>query len=241
MPTLEDPRREQFAQLVAAGRASKESYALAGYRGKGASQSANRLNKEPRVSARIAELRLLSQQIPLASSWLNENFVLQGLKDVFQKAMEREKLSDAISALSLMGKRLGLFIERIDAREQYPEDISSLDDKQRTIVMRWLAHLAYPDDPAAAEAALQLPSGSEVIEATAEPKASTPEDHGQKEHELFADRIVEREKMVRSWADLDSEERKHLAAEWSAKGPALPPGQSKEERLAWLNSNWQLE
>ena len=101
------------------------------------------------------------------------------------------------------------------------------------------AQMAYPDDPAAAEAALQIPNVSEVVEATAEPEASTPEDPKQNENEVLANHIVEPDIKVRSWADItDSEERKRLATEWKGKGPALPEGLTREELIVWLNANW---
>jgi hypothetical protein len=246
MPSLKDPRHEQFAQLVASGKGFKESYILTGYKGKGAGQSANRLTREPKVSARIVELRLLAQQIPLASSWLNENYVLQGLKEVVEKAMELGKLSDAVSALGLMGKRLGLFVDRVKPIVQYPEDISSLDDEQRTIVMRWLARMAYPDDPAAAEAALQIPSGREVLcvseqrELTPTPRMIESGKPGEQRQDQVQGYGVSRSC---SWADIEPEQRIRLATEWNTKGPALPEemkGMSLRERVAWLDRFWPL-
>lgn len=250
MPVLKDPRREQFAQLVASGKEPTESYRYCGYSPKGAAQSASRLNKDKAVSSRIAELRQLAIQIPQASSWLNENFVLQGLKDVFSAAMEKEKFGDAVSALNLMGKRLGLFNDRRDNGPLYPDDISSLDERQRTVVMRWLARMAYPDDPAAAEAALQLPSGTEVIEtrATAPDAIEASQQPEVVEQQLVIpdeERFELKEETplfsYRSWADLDPGESRRLAAEWKEKVPGPPLFITKEQRLKWMNENWPLE
>jgi hypothetical protein len=44
-----------------------------------------------------------------------------------------------------------------------------------------------------------------------------------------------------SWADLEPEERSKLYLEWSERGPAMPEGLSKEERVAWLDLNWPLD
>ena len=244
MATLEDPRREQFAQLVASGKALKESYAWAGYKGKGASQSANRLNKEPRVSARIAELRLLAQQIPVASSWLNENFVLQGLKDVFHAAFAKGKYGDAIGALNLMGKKMGMWVEKID-HGFWDGNPDTLTEAQVPQLMRYLERIAEEEKVRQA----QLPAGEQVIRVKAESnetesdtireatsQASEPEeDIARVEEETPAP-------VRRSWAEIaDPEERRRLAGEWSAKGPALPEGLNREETIAWLDMNWPIE
>lgn len=259
MPALADPRRESFAQLVAAGKEYKEAYIASGYKPGGAAQSGARLNRDVKVNARIVELRSLAQQIPTASMWLNENFVLNGLKDTYHAAFADKKYGDAIGALNLMGKKLNMFQDRKEGA-LYPDDINSLDDRQRTTVMRWLARLAYPDDPAAAEAALQIPSGSEVIEAKVEVHETKAEEEASQEtsEEVFGGagdelsggegvhvddvRVAEEaNRIAHSWADIEPEERSQLFLEWSRRGPAMPSNLNKEERVAWLDLNWPLE
>jgi hypothetical protein len=243
MPALEDPRREQFAQLVASGKEFKESYISAGYKGKGAGQSAARLNRDEKVAARIAELRTLAQQIPLASSWLNENFVLQGLKTTFERALADSKYSDAIAALNLMGKKLGLWIEKVDHNVHWDGDPSTLNDRQLGILREQLERIAYGDDAERirSERERALKDAGLLIEGSVEPETSAHD-------EVIESTLVERETPLetpisgaRSWSSItDPEERKRLAAEWQARGPALPEGLNKEERIAWLNENWPL-
>lgn len=248
MASLHDPRREQFAQLIAAGKECTESYKLAGYAGKGASQSAARLNKDAKVSARIAELRELAQQIPVASKWLTENFVLQGLKDVFMQALADKKYSDAIASLNLMGKKLGLWIEKVDHTMHWDGDPSTLNDRQLDVLRSQLERIAYGDDAERIrqERERQLRDSGLLIEGIAEPgdnasnqpdaiDATTLESTATPDKQAFTTPVE-----IRSWADLSESERKLLAAEWSTRGTALPEGLPKEDRLAWLDLNWPL-
>jgi hypothetical protein len=112
-------------------------------------------------------------------------------------------------------------------------NFESLNENQRVNFLKLLARWAYPDDPAAAEAALLPASNGEMIEARADPQ--------------LANAVVGMpdapEQRRRSWADItDSEERKRLAAEWTMKGPALPEGfNNKEECVAWLDAHWPID
>jgi phage terminase small subunit len=63
MPTLSNPRHEQFAALVAGGMTPTKAYVAAGFAGKGAAQSASRLAKIPVAAARIAELSTISSTV----------------------------------------------------------------------------------------------------------------------------------------------------------------------------------
>jgi hypothetical protein len=57
MPVLKDPKREEFALLIAQGRGKRDSAIAAGFAASGASVRASALLKEPQVTDRIAELR----------------------------------------------------------------------------------------------------------------------------------------------------------------------------------------
>jgi hypothetical protein len=69
MPVLTSSRRERFVQGIIAGATATAAYTAAGYTGKGAAQSAQRLLKNSEIRARKAELKekemvLLSQVEP---------------------------------------------------------------------------------------------------------------------------------------------------------------------------------
>lgn len=148
MPALSNPRRELYAQLRAGGKKKSEAYAGAGFSGKGKAQSANRLEADAQIGERIRELCALAEQIPQAANWLNRNFVLEGLRKVFVRAMELDKLGDAIRALELCGKELGLFIDRSEHRFAWDGDPSKLDDSQLEKLTNALEGIAYGQDEA---------------------------------------------------------------------------------------------
>lgn len=169
MAALKNTRHEQFAQLVAAGKTPTESYRLAYPSSKGPAQSGSRLKEDARISARIAELCELAANIPVAANWLNRNFVLEGLRKVFSRAMEIDKLGDAVRALELMGKELGLFVERNEHRFVWDGDPSKLDEKQLASLIYSMERLAFGEDEAAARAERRrvLAEAGQVIEASA--------------------------------------------------------------------------
>jgi phage terminase small subunit len=56
MPALPNPRHEAFAQHFVSGLRATKAYVAAGYKPKGAKQSASRLRRKPAVHARLMEL-----------------------------------------------------------------------------------------------------------------------------------------------------------------------------------------
>jgi phage terminase small subunit len=57
MPELKNPKHEKFAQGIVSGLSATKAYIFAGYEGRGAAGSADRLQKNAEVCVRIAELR----------------------------------------------------------------------------------------------------------------------------------------------------------------------------------------
>lgn len=152
MPILRNPEHEQYAQLRAAGKSRSQAYEIIRPGTKGNPQSASRLERETKgVKARIAELQELAAAIPAAAGWLNKNFVLDGLKRVFDKAMEANKLGDATRALELLGKHLGLFVDRTDHHFQWDGDPSKLEPAQLENLKFSLEKLAFGEDRARIE------------------------------------------------------------------------------------------
>jgi len=123
--------------------------------------------------------------------------------------------------------------EQLGVKFEWDGDPAKLNPQQQERLMTYLASIAYPDDPAAAEIekrkALGLPEG-QVIDATLAGESTASEVHGASGESR------------RSWGDIvDAEERKRLAAEWYSKGPQMPAGMPREERVAWLDEHWPLE
>jgi hypothetical protein len=126
-------QQEKFAQLLAAGGGLKESYIKAGYAdGQYAAQNANKLKRK--LGWRIAFLEkqhaadeAKAQEAAIKESAVNRGWVLQKLRETYERAMEpvpvldrkgkptglfRYQVAAAIRTLELIGKELGCFKRR---------------------------------------------------------------------------------------------------------------------------------
>ena len=127
MPILRNTRHEQFAQLIAAGKNTSEAYVCAGFSEKGAKASAHRLLARPQVAARVDELGVCVGQAAITRASIDREFVLSGLRENFLRAMQQQPVRDrdgnvtgeytyagsvANRALELLGKELGMFVDR---------------------------------------------------------------------------------------------------------------------------------
>lgn len=141
MPILKDARRERFAQLVAAGSTAIDAYRNSGYNSEtpgGLSTSSGRLARTPIVKARIEELRAIHEKAVVKATEkavektaakdiekvrLTKQWVLDKLVKNAQLAMREEEHvegkgpskydgSVANRALELLGKELGMFVDR---------------------------------------------------------------------------------------------------------------------------------
>jgi len=132
MPPLDDPRRERYAQGLADGKTQLQAYATAGF---GKSKSApSRLSKEPRIQARVGEF-LRARNIAMEKAMvrgvrqagITKEWVIDMLKENAERAMQVRPVLDkegnptgeyqwngfvANKALELLGRELGMFVER---------------------------------------------------------------------------------------------------------------------------------
>jgi phage terminase small subunit len=130
MPLLSNPRHERFAQELARGRSSTEAYKEAGYDCEGSSawSAASRLSRNVQVSARVRELQTAGAERAV----LTEEWVISRLMANAERAMQAEAVTDhqgeatgefkydgavANRALELLGKRLGIFVDRSDVTQ----------------------------------------------------------------------------------------------------------------------------
>jgi hypothetical protein len=132
MPPLDDPRRERYAQGLADGKTQLQACAAAGF---GKSKSApSRLAKEPLIKARIGEIlraREVSATKELVAgarqAGVTKEWVLIMLRENIERAMQVHPVVDAKGretgvyqwngfvankALELLGRELGMFVER---------------------------------------------------------------------------------------------------------------------------------
>lgn len=122
------PQQEKFAQAVAAGRsfsdAYREAYATGKMKAKTVNEEACRLAKDPKIAARVAEIRK-----PVIEE------VKYELKDALREAEEArilalaiEQPAAAVSASKLKSQLTGLLIERTEVGG--PGSFDNLTDEQ---------------------------------------------------------------------------------------------------------------
>lgn len=129
MPILDNSRHEAFAQAIVKGLNATEAYKSVGYEAKGnaAESAASRLLSDVRVTARIQELQARAADgVVVSKQW-----VLERLIENANRAMQAEAALDddgkpvgeyrydgsvANRALELVGKELGMFIDRKEVR-----------------------------------------------------------------------------------------------------------------------------
>lgn len=121
MAILPNARHERFAQALAAGKSADEAYREAGY--KPSRSAASRLSANVNIQARVAELlSRVAEGVVLSRQW-----VIERLVENANRAMQAEAAKDsdgaptgeyryegsvANRALELLGKELGMFVER---------------------------------------------------------------------------------------------------------------------------------
>lgn len=143
MPALNNPKHEAFAQAVAKGISVAEAYEAAGY--KPNAGNARRLKMVEAVVKRIEALgghveaiesratekmiERVAEKIALTREW-----VIDRLTENASRAMKAEQAGDgnvANRALELLGKHLGMFVDRVqvtDARYAISDEPASPDE-----------------------------------------------------------------------------------------------------------------
>lgn len=149
MPALLNAKWEHFAQLINNGESGVQAYSLAGYSAKSAHQNSNALMKKAVVSERIAELRKQKEEMHAESmrqvieeSGVTKAWVIAQLAENVTMAKAAEPVTDANGnpigeykqniqaanrALELLGKELGMFIDRKEVKTGALDDLSPAD------------------------------------------------------------------------------------------------------------------
>ena len=155
--SLRNPRYERFAQGLAEGKPAYQAYIDAGFAKAGAAQSASRLLKSQRagIRERVAEILQEREQIDAEGTKLaiertaiDKEWVIERLRENVERAMQARPVIDragnptgsyvyngaaANRALELLGKELGMFIERRETK--IVDEFDSMTDKQ---IEAWL-------------------------------------------------------------------------------------------------------
>src|SRR6266567_1964853 len=140
MPILNNPRHERFAQLLATGQNPAQAYATVGYEEKGSYTCGPRLLKRTEIKARVDELRQQVARSAVDAAALNRQFVLTELMDNAIKAKENQEWSASNRALELLGKELGLFVERSE-HTFWNGDPNTLSDEQLVRLIRYFEEI----------------------------------------------------------------------------------------------------
>jgi phage terminase small subunit len=154
---LQNPRYERFAQGLAEGKPAYQAYIDAGFAKAGAAQSASRLLKNQRagIRERVAEILQEREQIDAEGTKLaiertaiDKEWVIERLRENVERAMQARPVIDragnptgsyvyngaaANRALELLGKELGMFIERRE--NKIVDEFDNMTDEQ---VEAWL-------------------------------------------------------------------------------------------------------
>jgi len=148
MPVLSNPKHEKYAQELAKGKSQADAYEAAGY--KGDRTAASRLATNVNIQARVAELQEKVAGRVVERTSISKEWVIERLIENANRAMQAEavKTKDgetigeyayqgnvANRALELLGKELGMFIDRKEVGK--PGDFSELsEDELDAIIAR---------------------------------------------------------------------------------------------------------
>ena len=137
MPVLAKPQHETFALLIASGVKRKEACISAGYGEKGADRQAGRLLKNVQISARVEELSAQCSNATVKALVLNRNRTLNLLNQAIDEALSEGNYHAAIKGIELLGKELGMFVER-SMDVPWDGDFQKLTDDQLPPVVEQL-------------------------------------------------------------------------------------------------------
>jgi phage terminase small subunit len=156
MPVLDNPRHELFAQSLAAGKSAAESYVAAGF--KENRHNAATLARQQHILDRVAELLAEREAIhgqatadAVKAAGLTKAWVVETLMTNVARAMQAEEVkrpdgtgtgeyryegSVANRALELLGKELGMFVDRKQDIPPEPVTDEQLDARIRELAGR---------------------------------------------------------------------------------------------------------
>ena len=152
MPQLSNPKHELFAALLAEGRSATEAHALAGY--KPNRHNAWVLKQREDIQTRINELlaeRAAQHAAATAQAVqelaLSEEWVLGELKRNATKAAELKQYGPANRALELIGKQLGMFVDKSEILQKSEEFQGWTMEQMRTELVRSARELGLLEGP----------------------------------------------------------------------------------------------
>lgn len=132
MPILSNPRHELFAQALANGQVPEKAYKSAGFQGNRG--NACTLKHKSHVSKRVEELIVEKRSLEakahvkaVAEVAVSRSDVLRMLVEDREMARAKNQLGPAVRATELLGKELGMFIDR-SLRKETDDIFEGLSD-----------------------------------------------------------------------------------------------------------------
>jgi phage terminase small subunit len=134
MPVLPNAKQERFAQEVAKGKSATEAYLIAGYNG----DDGNASRMLAKVNHRVMEITGKAAEAAMESVALTKEWVIKKLVQNVNRAMQVEAIKDskgietgeyrydgsvANKALELLGKEIGMFIDRKEIRTGHLDEL----------------------------------------------------------------------------------------------------------------------
>jgi phage terminase small subunit len=123
---LKNPRHEAFIQHLLQGKNATDAYAAAGFMPDGNGANASRLNRNPKVAARLAELQagIAAETVVTVKGLINE------LEDARKRATDLKQLSAAIKAIEAKAKLSGLVVDKQQIEIGGPGSFDGMDDQK---------------------------------------------------------------------------------------------------------------
>lgn len=144
MPKLRFEKQEVFASLLAQNIKPAEAYAQAGYSPRKASECCQRLVRDPRIIARVTELRgdPLAEQVNETVGHIHSiNRIIGRLILLSVKAEAKGQFGSAIRAEELLGKHLGMWKDGDDGKIEWDGDPDKLTVKQQATLSAKLRNM----------------------------------------------------------------------------------------------------
>jgi len=151
MAALKVAKMELFAQARAQGLSQNKAALKAGYDPSCSSSRGCRLDNDPRVKARIAELSARVEQATITASGISKSWVIDELIKNIADARAEKQYAVVRQCLVDIGKELRMFVERTEHTEIWNGDPATLTEGQLNNLIEKLETLAYGDDRAALE------------------------------------------------------------------------------------------
>ena len=109
---LDNQKWENFARYIANGETQAKAAVLAGFKEANAHIRGSVLMKKPEIGLRVEELKRVSSERAVTGLSVNKAWVLRNLKEIALQAKSEGDWSGANRAWELIGKELGMFVER---------------------------------------------------------------------------------------------------------------------------------